>query len=341
MNQVINAFNHHRVNRVTWLSQVKCAAGLALISTIATAFAFAGETINEEAVTSSTPNIEIEHVTGVATIKGWNKDQVKVTGELGKLSEKFIFEHDDNNVLIKIETKRYKQDWRSGDVSKGDKLTIFVPERSKISYTGVIANVEASELKSDGKFELVNGELSLTDLSGRLKVESVNADVAMKNLTGVLSVETVNGDISGNHRGSDDVRLMTVNGDIDFTAQTPTVAIESVNGDANITLGEIRSLSLTTVNGDMTASLNLLDDGDIDASSVGGTLSLNFQRQVSARFELQAHAGGDIKNRLSDDKPSAAKYGPSKWLNFNFNGGKGRVDMSTVNGELRIGTSGK
>lgn len=341
MNQINYDKHHNNASRTTWLTYLSRTAGTTLFCLLMTAIAYAGELVDEQASTSASPNVEIEHVTGVAIIKGWNKDQVKVTGELGKLSEKFIFEHDDNNVLIKVETKRYKQDWRSGDVSKGDKLTIFVPEGSKVDYTGVIADVEASALTSDGKFELVNGEINLSDLSGRIKVESVNADVTMQNLTGVLSVETVNGDISGSHNGSDDLRIMTVNGDIEFTTKSPTVAVESVNGDATISLGDIRALSLTTVNGDMTASMKLLDDGDIDASSVGGSLTLNFQQQVSARFALQAHAGGDITNRLSDDKPSSAKYGPSKWLNFNVNGGKGRVDMSTVHGELRIGTSAK
>ena len=112
--------------------------------------------------------------------------------------------------------------------------------------------------------------------------------------------------------------------------------LESVNGDAKLELSEIDVLSLTTVNGDITASLTLAEKGDVDASSVGGTLHLKMQKGVSARVEMQAHAGGDIVNRLTADKPSSAKYGPNEWLEFTANGGRATIEMSTVHGELIV-----
>ncbi len=199
-----------------------------------------------------------------------------------------------------------------------------------------MADVEASGLTNSVQFDVVNGDIDVSDLAGKVKLESVNGDIKLDNVSGLLQVETVNGNISGNHEGDKSTRIITVNGDIKLKTSSPDVQLESVNGDAKLELSEIEVLSLTTVNGDITASLTLAEKGDVDASSVGGTLHLKMQKGVSARVEMQAHAGGDIVNRLTADKPSSAKYGPNEWLEFTANGGRATIEMSTVHGELIV-----
>ena len=206
--------------------------------------AMAGEKVDKTLTTSASPIVEIEHVAGKATITGWDKNEVKVTGELGDRTEAFIFEKKGDDVILKVETNHRKIDWRDKNPGDGDDLTIFVPAKSGLSYTAVVADVEASGLTNSVQFDVVNG--------------------------------------------------------------------------------------------DITASLTLAEKGDVDASSVGGTLHLKMQKGVSARVEMQAHAGGDIVNRLTADKPSSAKYGPNEWLEFTANGGRATIEMSTVHGELIV-----
>ncbi len=206
--------------------------------------AMAGEKVDKTLTTSASPIVEIEHVAGKATITGWDKNEVKVTGELGDRTEAFIFEKKGDDVILKVETNHRKIDWRDKNPGDGDDLTIFVPAKFDLSYTAVVADVEASRLTNSVQFDVVNG--------------------------------------------------------------------------------------------DITASLTLAEKGDVDASSVGGTLHLKMQKGVSARVEMQAHAGGDIVNRLTADKPSSAKYGPNEWLEFTANGGRATIEMSTVHGELIV-----
>ena len=298
--------------------------------------AMAGEKVDKTLTTSASPIVEIEHVAGKATITGWDKNQVKVTGELGDRTEAFIFEKKGDDVILKVETNHRKIDWRDKNPGDGDDLTIFVPAKSDLSYTAVVADVEASRLTNSVQFDVVNGDIDVSDLAGKVKLESVNGDIKLDNVSGLLQVETVNGNISGNHKGDKSTRIITVNGDIKLKTSSPDVQLESVNGDAKLELSEIDVLSLTTVNGDITASLTLAEKGDVDASSVGGTLHLKMQKGVSARVEMQAHAGGDIVNRLTADKPSSAKYGPNEWLEFTANGGRATIEMSTVHGELIV-----
>jgi hypothetical protein len=61
------------------------------------------------------------------------------------------------------------------------------------------------------------------------------------------------------------------------------------------------------------------------------------QSEVSARFDIEGHAGGGISNDLSADKMQKAKYGPNRWLKFSLNGGSAKVNVSTVSGRVGLG----
>ncbi len=298
----------------------------------------AKEKVDKRLETSATPHVEIEHVSGKAQIIGWEKNEVYVSGELGERTEEFTFKKSGNDITIQVETNHRKINWKEKDYDDGDDLTIYVPEKSAVSYTAVNAGVNIRSLTDSVQLEVVNGDIEASDIDGRVKLETVNGDVSLKSIRGQLQVETVNGNVEGEHEGQALTKVMTVNGNVKLRTTSPVVEFESVNGDAELELALIKSLSLTTVNGEIEASMVLDAKADVEASSVGGTISLTMQEDVSARFELEAHAGGDIVNKITDDKQQSAKYGPSKWLEFTVNKGTAGVEMSTVHGELVVKT---
>ena len=58
------------------------------------------------------------------------------------------------------------------------------------------------------------------------------------------------------------------------------------------------------------------------------------QPNVSAQFDIGAHAGGNIINKISDVQAKKPKYGPSRSLRFINNGGAADVEISTVHGRI-------
>jgi uncharacterized protein YdeI (BOF family) len=93
--------------------------------------ALADENINRSLDVSKAPYVQIEHVNGSAKVIAWDKSEVKVTGTLGDRTEKFIFEKDDNEVLIKVKVKN-NHGWKNRGADNGDDLEIFVPRQSKV-----------------------------------------------------------------------------------------------------------------------------------------------------------------------------------------------------------------
>jgi len=295
----------------------------------------AGEKVDSRLDTSPSPKLDIEHVNGHAEILGWDKSEVHVTGELGEYTDEFVFEKRGNVVVIHVEVKQYGDKWwkNKGD---GDDLTIYVPHGSDINYTAVNADVEIADINQSVAVEVVNGDVTLHNVGKRIKVESVNGDITLKDVLGRLNVETVNGDITAVHEGQEAVSFVSVNGSIDAVTSSPVVSVETVNGAMDLALQRIDSLDVSTVNGSTDASMHLNDNGKVRASSVGGKITLNFQSNVSAQFDIETHAGGNIVNKITQDKVNKPKYGPSKWLRFINNGGSASVDVSTVHGKIEV-----
>ena len=77
----------------------------------------------------------------------------------------------------------------------------------------------------------------------------------------------------------------------------------------------------------------LLKGADVRFESVSGDGEFYFAADVSAKFEVEAHANGKIINKVTSDKVSKAKYGPASSLKFSINGGNANVEMNTISGD--------
>ena len=299
--------------------------------------ALADENINRSLEVSNTPYVQIEHVNGDVKVIAWDKYEIKVTGTLGDRTEKFIFEKDDNEVLIKVKVKLENNRARNKlGTYNGDDLEIFIPRQSNVNFSAVNADVELVQVRGGTRVETVNGSIDAKGLAGRIRLESVNGRITADSLEGDVKISTVNGMIdSRSSKGKED-SYESVNGSIEVFSENGDINVETVNGDIELKLGKVNQLNLDTVNGSIDARLELDENGEIEASSVGGTIRLYLQSDVSARFNIEGHAGGNITNNLSDDTMQKAKYGPNRWLTFSLNGGSAKVNVSTVSGRVKL-----
>jgi len=282
--------------------------------------------------------VEIKHVSGEAKIVGWDKAQVKIEGLLGERTEKFTFERDGKSILIEIEVKNSKGWWSKNDSGKGDDLKIYVPKGSRVGYNAPNAQVRIEGVYGGTDIEVVNGSLRAKDLRGRIRLSSVNGDIRGTDLAGEVALDSVNGDIKANQIEGEEIVANTVNGEIEVTSTASEVKAETVNGDIEFMLERVEELNTNTVNGSINMRMNLAEGGKVRASSVGGSISLEFQENVQARFNIESHAGGSIKNRITEQKVKKPKYGPSSSLDFTTGNANATVDASTVNGSIEVST---
>lgn len=294
----------------------------------------AGERVDQSLDAAPEGFVSIEHLNGHMVVKGWDKSEVSVVGELDERAKEFIFEQRGSDIIIEVVVP--KGSWKNFSSEQGDNLKVFVPKRSKVKYHSINADAEFIEIKGGISAELVNGDIKAKELGHKIRLETVNGDINTEDLEGQIVLETVNGDIDDEDSRGRVIRYGSVNGDIEATSFAPRVSIDTVNGDIELNLDVIDELELNTVNGEVEANLILAERGEIEANSVGGRIELSFRKALSASFDIDAHAGGRIVNNITSEQQKKAKYGPSRWLNFKVGEGDARVSVSTVSGRVEL-----
>lgn len=125
-------------------------------------------------------------------------------------------------------------------------------------------------------------------------------------------IETVNGRVTAERR-SGALTLNTVNGSVRVEVQDGPVKVNTVNGSVEVAfLGPLRPAELETVN---------------------GSVSVICAKDSSIRYELQT-VNGRIESEFANLNVEG-KWGP-KEARGALNGGRDRLAVETVNGEVRL-----
>jgi DUF4097 and DUF4098 domain-containing protein YvlB len=256
--------------------------------------------------------VEVSNVAGEIEVKGWDKEQVKLTGTLGDGSERLVFERDGRRTLIKVEIPN-----RSHNVDASD-LYVMVPRESRVSVTGV---------SSDITVEGVTGALRIQTVSGQITAEVFEEDVEAKTVSGDFEVR--------GHDAPALLTLTTVSGDGQVKNIRGELVVQSVTGSLDIESAELERARLRTTNGDIDLRTGLSDDARFDMEAINGDLRLDILGKVDAEFDIETF-NGDIDSSFGPDPVRTSRYAPGRELRFTHGEGKARIRIKTLNGGVTL-----
>ncbi|KPK58213.1 MAG: hypothetical protein AMJ59_16210 [Gammaproteobacteria bacterium SG8_31] len=280
--------------------------------TLTAAPAWSGTAIDEIADAHPRGEVEVSNVSGEIKVTGWNKEQVQISGRLGDGSERLVFERDGRRTLIKVEVPS-----RSRKVESSD-LYVMVPEESRVTVTGVSADITV---------EGVKGALRIQSVSGEIFAEVFEEDVETKTVSGDLRI-----------RGHDSPALLTlttVSGDGRVENIRGELVVQSVTGNLDIKSKALDRARLRTTNGDIDLQTGLGSDALFDMEAINGDLRLDILGDVDAYFDIETF-NGSIDNSFGPDPVRASKYAPGRNLRFTHGEGKARVRIKTLNGGVTL-----
>ncbi len=308
---------------------------LLLLSTLTVACAlpsWAGEPIDERMSADGLSLINIENLKGKVTIIGSDTDEVTIKGKLGESADRFVFEKSGNTLLAKvIEDKGY--DYRNND--GGTVFTVKMPASLTMNFEGVSSDVNVKDLTGNVDVKTVSGDIEAKNLTESIDLSTVSGDIDSRNLSGKIRLSAVSGEID-DRNSSGRLRLKAVSGNLRSTSSAKEINLAAVSGDMDFTFGEVEELVISSVSGDVDGSLSLMNNGEVKMSGVSSDIALEFQEDINAEFRLTASAGGDLVNRITNDKVQRAKYGPSSKLNFSAGNGSAYVRGNVVSGEIKV-----
>jgi DUF4097 and DUF4098 domain-containing protein YvlB len=266
-----------------------CVIGLVLVLAVASAAAAQRE-VDETKPARRDGRVEINNVKGSVHVVGWDQDEVRVKGKLGRGVERLDFESNHRRTIVRVVYPR--EGWLRR--SEPSHLTVHVPVGSSVVVDAVGADVSAEEILGPLDLESVSGDVKVSNAGSEVRAHTTSGDVGIEIVAGALEADSVSGDIRV-RRAASDVRARTVSGDIEMdhvpaereapTGDTPP------RGDALPRGAEIDAVS---VSGDIVIAGALLRE--VECESVSGSIRVDGSFVPDGEVRLNSHSG-DVKVR--------------------------------------------
>jgi hypothetical protein len=286
-------------------------AGLVLALPLAAAAG--GKSFEQRIAADANGEVVISNVSGTVTVRGWDRNEVYVKGELDEDVQRVAVESaGSGRVIVKVVLPR-------GHVDDGEaNLDIQVPKNSTVEVSAVSADVTSRGVLGTQRLKSVSGEV-VADIDGdNSEVRSVSGDV------------TVRG--GGKPRS---LRISSVSGNIDASGIAGKLDLVTVSGDARAHMDDATEIRGRTTSGDLEVRAKLARDGRVDVEGVSGEMTLRVAAPDGLALEIESFSG-DIVGCLANDVERVSKYGPGTRLNQRTGDGGARVRAKTLSGDVDI-----
>ncbi|WGV56254.1 DUF4097 family beta strand repeat-containing protein [Stenotrophomonas indicatrix] len=273
------------------------------------AMALADTRVDERHNVAAGGRIELSNVAGKVTVRGWDRNDVQLTGTLSD-GLQLRQEKSANRVRWEIEYPR-----RGNNV--GATLTLNVPRSvelllSTVSADQDISGVDVRRLQAD----TVSGNLAAAGRSGDSVLNTVSGNVTARLQTPRLDVNTVSGRIEAGGGVSGEIGAQTVSGRVGVDA------------------GRIQRLVVETVSGGIDLSATALAPGGrINVESVSASVSLRLPRTVSAQLSVNSFSGSINSDAGKVERP---RYGPGSSLDARLGSGDGDIRVQSHSGSVQV-----
>ncbi|PID79597.1 hypothetical protein CSB20_09670 [bacterium DOLZORAL124_64_63] len=272
----------------------------------------ADQKVDRRGDASAEGTVRIENLVGSITVVGWDRKEVHVEGTLGDDVKELKFKTGKRKSVIEVEYPRHKNNLRDGA-----RLTIHVPEKSRVEVECVSAWIKASDLKGEVGLESVSGEVVFKGQCRELEIESVSGSISVEG--GAPQMELAG--ISGRVRVED--------------CRETELEVSTVSGPVSVQCKKMLGLSAESVSGEIEIIADDLGRGNFQCDAVSGSISFAVGGKVDADFEVSTF-NGNIDNEFGQKAHKTSKYTPGKELEFTNGRGEASVELNSFSGNVRI-----
>lgn len=259
--------------------------------------------------------VDIDVMDGSIIIKGWDKPQVRVVGDVPINEHNFTFKTKGDRT--KIEHRGEHGFWNRSRSGSYAKLTIYAPRNSSFRVDGTSTGYELHNIAGQVRVNTMSGDIELDGGTGSVELESVSGDVIVNGASGRLNLSSVSGDIVASGKAQQ------------FDAQT-------VSGSILAKIGKSNDIKVESISGDIEIQLELAEDARFLAGTVSGDIDVNFDSDaINASFDIETGPGGEIENNISNHK-TQSNFSFSGSMRFTLGDGDSTVNLETMSGTIEI-----
>jgi hypothetical protein len=290
---------------------------LALVTALCGAHASAATPIDQTRALQPDGRVQIDNLKGRIQVRGWNRNEVHITGSLGEGVEKLVIDGSGDHLVVRVQYPKQMGTWRSDRTGPTD-LLLQVPLRASLDIDSVSADVDVDGVAPrDLSIDTVSGDIVAAAAPRNVDIDSVSGDLRMTLNSGDVRVETVSGDVQLRGRLDGSVHGETVSGNLSIDSS-----------------GErLRKLSAGTVSGAVDVRAGLADGGEIKAETVSGDIHLHMPRTLSARVNASSFSGTLKAPGVHVNKE---EFGPGSSFEQRYGSGSGSIHLETFSGDADL-----
>jgi DUF4097 and DUF4098 domain-containing protein YvlB len=292
------------------------AVSIALVALPAMALSNAaladGDSIDRRVPADAAGHVVISNVSGSIDVRGWDRNEVQVTGTLGRNVERVDVESSSGRTIVKVVLPR-------GSARDGDaEIEIQVPKNSSVEVSAVSADVSSRAVLGLQRLKSVSGEVTAEIAADESEVRSVSGDVTVRGVGKPASL-----------------RVSSVSGSLDVTNIGGSIDLVTVSGDARLQATDISEIRGRTTSGSLELIGKLTRDGRVDVEGVSGDITIRLSAPGGLSAEIESFSG-DIEGCLAKGVERVSKYGPGKRLTLRTVESGARVRAKTLSGDVEI-----
>jgi DUF4097 and DUF4098 domain-containing protein YvlB len=269
-----------------------------------------GDSVERKVAAEPNGEVVISNVSGTIDVRGWDRNEVQVTGTLGRSVERLDVETSGGRTIVKVILPH--RGARDGDAD----LEVQVPRNSRLDVSAVSADVSSKGVMGTQRLKSVSGEVT-ADISGNdSEVRSVSGDVTVRGVGTPSSLWA-----------------SSVSGSLDISNISGKVDVVTVSGDARVSARESSDIRGRTTSGSLELTGTLTRDARVDVEGVSGDLSLHLSAPGGLSADIESFSG-DIRGCLARGVERSSKYGPGTRLNLRQVESGARIRAKTLSGDI-------
>lgn len=270
------------------------------------------DSIDRKVAAEANGEVVISNVSGTVDVRGWDRNEVQVTGTLGRSVERVDVSSSGGRTVVKVILPH--RGARDGSAE----IEIQVPKNSSVEVSAVSADISSRGVLGTQRLTTVSGEVT-ADISGN--------DSSVRSVSGDVSVRGVGKPSS--------LRASSVSGSIDVTNIGGKIEVVTVSGDARVHASETNEIRGRTTSGSLELQGKLTKDGRVDVEGVSGDLTLRLSAPNGLAAEIESFSG-DIEGCLAKGVERMSKYGPGTRLSIRTVENGARVRAKTLSGDIEF-----
>lgn len=240
--------------------------------------------------------VEVDTDAGSVTLTGSNRQgaRVVVTSRADDLEKYWDFRFDSSENAVRIVAERKDEYRRGSSKIPSPSFEIEIPRQTSVLVDTAGGSIEIEEISGDASLDTAGGGIEVRNLDGALQADTAGGSIRVERVSGDASLDTAGGSI----------RVYGAGGRVDADTSGGSIEVEFTRGNAS-------GGSLETMGGSIRILVDPTVGLDIDASTLGGTVSTALPVTVQGTVKKSSLRG---------------KLGP----------GGASLDASTMGGSIRI-----